>query len=419
MRILHTGDWHLNHRLGRIDRSDDILANLRRIGEYLETERADVLVVAGDLFCDRSTREDLRTAVGHIEAIFTPFLARGGTIVAVSGNHDSEPFCETLRCTLGLAPGVSPRAGIEAPGRLHIATRPRIVRLLDPADQKTVIPFVLLPYPGAAWLRDAEFAQIGNQSARIQDRIAAYLEQRVKPSILHDGPAILVSHILVRGITTRAGFRLGEEQDVVFEQSDVPTHWAYGAFGHIHQPQEVVAGAPWMRYCGSIERLDLGERADDKSVALIEVGRAGRIGEVRLLPLQATPFLAVDINDAEADLVKLVAKWQDNPERERVLVKANVQFVPGRDNYGAIRRHLLTLFPRLYAVDGHPLPLPAQDASGTSVRSAASLALGGIDLRDIEKTTTAYVTRRLEGDPRQGDILDLLKNLLRNEEVTA
>jgi DNA repair exonuclease SbcCD nuclease subunit len=38
VRILHTGDWHMNDRLGRVDRAEDIEGSLERIAGYLDEE---------------------------------------------------------------------------------------------------------------------------------------------------------------------------------------------------------------------------------------------------------------------------------------------------------------------------------------------------------------------------------------------
>jgi DNA repair protein SbcD/Mre11 len=55
MRILHTADWHLNDRLGRLDRQEDIVARLEEIASYLEEHQVDVMVVAGDLLASTRT----------------------------------------------------------------------------------------------------------------------------------------------------------------------------------------------------------------------------------------------------------------------------------------------------------------------------------------------------------------------------
>ena len=50
MRILHTADWHLGDRLGRIDRTADLRTAVERVAAHCQEHRVDVLLVAGDLF---------------------------------------------------------------------------------------------------------------------------------------------------------------------------------------------------------------------------------------------------------------------------------------------------------------------------------------------------------------------------------
>ena len=48
MRILHTADWHLCDRLGRIDRTDDLKARVERVAELCNERAVDLLLLAGD-----------------------------------------------------------------------------------------------------------------------------------------------------------------------------------------------------------------------------------------------------------------------------------------------------------------------------------------------------------------------------------
>src|SRR5438874_2491170 len=119
MRILHTADWHLGDRMGRIDRTDDLRRAVERVANYCAEEKADVLLVAGDLFSELSRPDSLRESIEHIQATFEKFLLDGGTILAITGNHDNENFCQTLRLVMNLAAPVSGGFGeVRAPGRL-------------------------------------------------------------------------------------------------------------------------------------------------------------------------------------------------------------------------------------------------------------------------------------------------------------
>ena len=64
MRVLHTGDWHLADRLGRMDRSRDLRDAVERVAAYCVSENVDVLLVAGDLFSELAGAEALRDASG-------------------------------------------------------------------------------------------------------------------------------------------------------------------------------------------------------------------------------------------------------------------------------------------------------------------------------------------------------------------
>src|SRR3954467_12811625 len=130
MRILHTADWHLGDRLGRIDRTDDLRRAVERVAGYCAEEKVDVLLVAGDLFSELAGPDSLRETVRHLQEVFSGFLRGGGTIVTLTGNHDKENFCQTLRHAMSLAaPGLGGPGERALPGRLYLATGPTLLRL--------------------------------------------------------------------------------------------------------------------------------------------------------------------------------------------------------------------------------------------------------------------------------------------------
>src|SRR5262249_8301452 len=128
MKLLHTADWHLGDRLGRIDRTADLRRAVERVADVCARERAEVLLLAGDLFSELRRPDGLRDSIAHLQAVFTPCLVDGGTIVAITGNHDNETFCQTLRHAMTLAaPGR--RGGPAPPGRFYLADEPALLRL--------------------------------------------------------------------------------------------------------------------------------------------------------------------------------------------------------------------------------------------------------------------------------------------------
>src|SRR5262245_59132411 len=146
MRILHTADWHLGDRLGRIDRTADLQQAVEHIGHWCLEHQVDVLLVAGDLFSELSRPDSLRASIEHLARVFLPFLVKGGTILALTGNHDNETFFQTLRHMMNLAsPAVIDPGDLLSPGRLYLAAEPTFLRLPDRDGQP--FQFVLMPYP--------------------------------------------------------------------------------------------------------------------------------------------------------------------------------------------------------------------------------------------------------------------------------
>src|SRR5262249_48013411 len=140
-------DWHLGDRLGRIDRTDDLRRAVERIAEYCRHEHADVLLVAGDLFSELARPDGLREAIRHLQDTFGRFLHEGGTILAITGNHDNEGFCQTLWHAMSLAsPATASNDHRAATGRLHLATTPSLLKLPDRRDNFEV-QFLLMPFP--------------------------------------------------------------------------------------------------------------------------------------------------------------------------------------------------------------------------------------------------------------------------------
>src|SRR3954447_23820106 len=147
MRILHTADWHLADRLGRIDRTDDLRKAVERVADFCRSEAVEVLLVAGDLFSELAGAEALRDTVRHLQEVFGGFLKSGGTILTLTGNHDKENFCQTMRHAMSLAAPAGDVAGEVVPaGRLYLATEPTLLRLEDRASGVPV-QFLLMPYP--------------------------------------------------------------------------------------------------------------------------------------------------------------------------------------------------------------------------------------------------------------------------------
>lgn len=407
MRILHTADWHLNARLGRVDRQPDIVARLNELAAYLEEHAVDVLLVAGDLLNGYARSDALASALRDVNQVFKPFLLRGGTMVVLSGNHDHERTFAMLHSALDLAHPLTEHSTDPRPGgRLYLCHRATCMMLGGNGVQP--VQFVLLPYPTSArylFDEDTQIRSLEERHRKLQQALMAQLDHIRREVLDSRLPTVLAAHIYVRGSQVSNLYDISETEDVVFESGAIPTSWAYVALGHIHNAQ-ALPGAPHVRYAGSIERLDFAERDDAKGAVLVEVGPQGLVGEPVVLPLDATPIYEVMIDDPETQLPGLADRFSD---RDRALVRYSLTWEPGKHDRDEICRLLEMIFPRWYARDVR--------AVGQDLTSRTANAVG--TLVDVPSTTRAYLIEHLKNHPDREAVLALAEHYLAELEGIA
>jgi DNA repair protein SbcD/Mre11 len=409
MKVLHTADWHLGDRLGRIDRTDDLRRAVERVATYCRQECVDVLLVAGDLFSELARPDGLREAIRHLQATFEEFLRGGGTILAVTGNHDNENFCQTLRHAMTLAaPTVGGFGTVVAPGRLHLTADPTMLRLRDRRGDAEV-QFVLMPYPTPSRFLQTDplqkYGSFEEKNRHLQAAFAGRLndiraDSRFDPRL----PTVLVAHVNVQGAEVSSLFRISENEDVVYADNTLHTNYTYVALGHIHKAQSL-AGHQHVRYSGSIERMDLGEHRDRKGVVLFDIVEGTLAGPPVTLPLEASPIYDVEVQDAQAELPHLRERY---PDHEAALANLHVHYTAGVDSLEDVLRQLEAIFPRWYNRDW-------------TERSALgpALTLGETaPAKSFEDTVRDYLTTELTNyaDEDRAAVLDLASEMLQGME---
>lgn len=406
MKILHTSDWHLNNRLGQIKRQKDIEARLVEIAGYLEEHQVDVMIVAGDLLSTYNRIEEVKTAIAQVHKIFKPFLLKGGTILTISGNHDREDYFRLLRFAGDLTSPIDPQqSGARPNGRLYFVSDPAYLLLEDKLGQQ--VQFVLMPYPTPTrYLKDEKtrFGSIDEKNRLLHqamiERINKMQNRHIKPNL----PSVLVGHAHVRGNTIHNTYKISEKEDVIFDVNDIPTNWAYAAFGHIHKPQ-ALAGTTHIRYSGSIDRMDKGEKDDNKSVVLVEIGALGRIGEPVCLPLNATPIYDIVITDPEREIPSLKDRY---PEAKRALVYCEVIYKPGKHNRDTLCQQIKDIFPRYIKT-----PTMTPEGSDLSLKSHNLIT----DSKNTSEVLRNYLQDRLQGHQDEEAILALAEQLLATKNL--
>lgn len=407
MRIIHTADWHLNDRLGRIDRTQDLRVAVERVASYCISERVDVLVVAGDLFSELARADALRESIRHLQSSFAEFLAKGGTILTLTGNHDNENFCRTLQYAMELASPMPDAPDQPAkPGRFYLATRASLLRLPDRSGADTV-QFLLMPYPTPTrYLSESALREYVSPEEKNQNLNRAFTEELTQlqrlPSYNPASPTVLAAHVHVRGSEVTPLFRISEEDDVIFDEAVIPANIAYVALGHIHKPH-CVGQRQHVRYSGSIERMDLGEKNDNKSIVRVDLSRDGRVDEVVELPMPATPIYELHIHNPSASLAQLREEYADARNH---LVKLHIHYTAG-ENLESVLRELSDIFPRWYS----------RDWRETSTLGRSLVVDQATPSKSFEEIVREYVLKELTNtsESERTALMQRLESLLRQE----
>ncbi len=398
MKIIHSADWHLCDRLGRLNRTDDLKSRVERVAALCDEHTADVLVVAGDLFYEQASLDDITMSLNHILEVFKPFFARGGTLLAITGNHDKDARINMVRAGMTLAMPNVGRDGVLPGGRMYLVNSRVRTTLAGAGGDK--VQFVLVPYPFASRydLSATEFRSKEEENRLLHSKVAEWVQ---KVSTLSDFdvslPTILVAHLHVRGAEVHSLYKMDDRDDVLFSYADLNPMWAYVALGHIHKPQ-AVNGQPHVRYPGSLDRLDFGETHDDHGVLLLEVNGANTVEPIRL-PIPATPFHTITITDPEADLPLLAATY---PDHETAIVRITVAQPQGDLSRDEVTRQLRKLFPRL-----HELKWADAGRADSGEATPKFIPRAG-----FESTIRDYLGEKLAADPDKDAILALAETFL-------
>ena len=395
MRILHTSDWHLGARLGNQDRLKDQPERLQELCDYIDREEVDLLLVAGDVF-DEHRAESLAAIINRLARLLTPRIEAGLSCVFIAGNHDRAHVFPFLR---GLQDLVSPKSQ----RRVIFSERPALVPVSDRHGE--TINLLLLPYPTPTRynLADEHWPSPDSKRQALAEAVRSSIQELTRKA--RDSgrglQTILCGHFLVRGVKEGL-YQLTEQDDIPLEPTDLPAY-AYIALGHIHKPQ--IVGAPYIRYCGSLDRMDRAEVGYEKQALLVDVGRSG-LHDIRELPLHATPFVHVSAS-SESELEEAAAGFA---EPERTLVSLTLTLRQDQ-SLGALQARARQLFPRLYG----PPEVRWADAPAPAARSDSQV----INQHDVAGTVRTYLRNELRDDPEADALLQEAEKLLAEVESSA
>lgn len=263
MKILHTADWHLGHRLHEQSQIEEQTLFLSWIENYIINEKIDVLLISGDIF-------DIGSPSNQSLEMYYSFLVkltatRCKSIIITGGNHDS---AGTLNAPKHLLNALS----IKVVGKATEIIEDEVFEI-EANGEKVIIAAV--PY-----LRDGDIrrALAGESFEDLTDKYKTALINHYKSSgeqckLINTGnaPVIAMGHLFATG-----GSVSDSEQNIYvgtlghIGANDFPSYFDYIALGHLHRPQ-IVGGNDKIRYSGSPHILSFSEINYDKKVIVLTI----------------------------------------------------------------------------------------------------------------------------------------------------
>jgi DNA repair protein SbcD/Mre11 len=272
MLIVHTSDWHAGRVWKGIDRLTELEAVLEHLGDFIERERVDLLLMSGDVFDSRGPSAAAERAVFR----FFRRVGKAGTKTAViAGNHDDPARLEAwgmLAELVDVATVARPRA----------ADQGGVIESIVRSGERAVIaaiPFAKTSDLVSALELAADDTLAYQRYAEQMGRIVELLTARFRP----DAVNLLMAHTHLDGAVLAGSERqvhLGDEWAATPQALPSAAH--YVALGHIHRPQQIHAAPSPTYYAGSPLQLDFGEVDEEKSFVVIraETGQPARIERV-------------------------------------------------------------------------------------------------------------------------------------------
>ncbi|MFN2489688.1 MAG: exonuclease SbcCD subunit D [Actinomycetota bacterium] len=312
MRFLHTADWHVGRTIRGRSRVDEFAAALSTVVEVAEAEGVDALLLAGDIYDQRSVSPDAD------KLIFETLLRlgeRGVGVVAIPGNHDS-----SLR--LGAFAPLLERIGTHVVPKVRRPDEGAIVTLAS-RDGTEAALFACVPFTSprrfsdAAGLFDDMASGFVNYDENMGKLLAAY-EARFRADTVN----IVIGHMFISGAQPGGSEReITIGSDYAISPQRLPATASYVALGHIHKAQKVPGAPGEAHYSGSLLQLDFGEVGQQKSLVVVEAsaGKPARVHEValdvgrRLVDVEATPEVLDDIAEQVDDAFLRVHLTLDRP----------------------------------------------------------------------------------------------------------
>lgn len=299
INFIHTADIHFGvENYGKIDPQTGIHTRLldfeRALNfciDYTIAQKADFFIFTGDAY---KTANPSPTQQKLLMRCLLRLHAQNIPVVIIVGNHD-HPL------TFGKANSLDIFGNLPIDG-FHVISKPQIVNL---ATKSGPVQIVGIPWPTRNTItishaqRFKTACEITSHIAELVSQLINHFAQQLDPQI----PAVLGGHL-----TVSSGIFSGSEKRAIYgndpvllpSQLGIPP-FDYVALGHLHRYQDLNPNNhPAIVYAGSIERVDFGERKEEKGFCHVTIHNKQNTMH-QFIKTPTRPFIQIDLILKPAD----------------------------------------------------------------------------------------------------------------------
>lgn len=291
--FVHTADIHFGmENYGKLDQQTGLHSRLLDFSKALNScidtaieRKVDFFLFSGDAY---KTATPTPTHQKLLLQCFLRLFTAKIPIIIIVGNHDNP-------LSFGKAHALDFLGQIPLEG-FHVISKPTIIPL---NTKNGLVNIVGIPWPTKSMV-SLQANHHYKTSSELTDYISKSMSTIIKkfadqldPQI----PAVLAGHLTVSsGIFSGSEKRAVYGTDPVFLPSQLALQpFDYVALGHLHRYQNLNPhGYPAIVYSGSVERVDFGERNEEKGFCLVTIHKKNSTTH-EFIKTPTRPFLQLDV----------------------------------------------------------------------------------------------------------------------------
>ncbi|TET06444.1 exonuclease subunit SbcD [Candidatus Dependentiae bacterium] len=373
IRFIHTADFHFGiENYGKVDPSTGIHSRLLDFDKALQfcvtralKEQVDFFIFCGDAY---KTINPNPTQQKLLVKSFLQLYRANIPVVIIVGNHDNP-------LSFGKAHSLDIFKELPLDG-FYVIAKPETI-LLD--TMHGPVQIVGIPWPTRTTIA-IKSNYLSKSSVQLSDYISnavATVIQKKANELDPNIPAILAAHITVSN-----GIFSGSEKRAIYGSDPclLPSQLAiapfdYVALGHLHRHQIINPnGYPAIVYAGSIERIDFGERNEEKGFYLVSIAEKNKTS-YEFVPIPARSFIQIEVQlQSERDQTQQILEAIKQHAIDNAVVKIRYHIPPDKKDLVDLKKIQAACNSTHYLAGIIPIHKPAQHNQRLSMKVDVNLA---------------------------------------------